>query len=472
MGLVAAMIKGGTGILAARAQTRLAALAADHVRDGMVRRLLHFGLADPSPVAVARASSRVREIDLAVHDGVLATARAAAQLVPIAVALVLVSPSLSAIAATVLLPFALLLARARRAWRKHHEGYLLAADRLHEEMDDLIRHTDLWRTYGTGDHVRNTLDDLAARMIATRGHAETLRAVLSSSNEVLGALALVLALIAGARWSSQLGDGTIIAFAAVFFMAYRPLRDLGDARTFLARGQDALRAIAELSTDPHSTQTASAAAPAPSSAQSLLVQGLAVDGQTPCVSFEAPAGSLVVLVGATGAGKSTLLRALLGLEPRARGSIRLGERTLAPGRVGPSDRPFAWVPQDAPIVSGSLDDNFRLAGTTETDAEHELASLGAPFLRSALAGVKLGAAGRPLSGGERRWVAVARALATRMPVLLLDEPSVGLDATARQRLLDTLASLRGHRTMIVASHDDDVVAIADHVIRLEVSPRS
>jgi len=470
LGLVIAMIKGGAGVAATRHQTRLAAVASETIRDRVVTRLLDHGLSAPSPLALARVSSRVREVADAVQDGVLASARSLAQLVPIAVALMLLSPSLTLVAAGVIVPFGWFLSRARKSWRKDHERFLTASDELQGEMDDLIRHADLWRTYGTGHRVRQQLHRLARDVTTAQMRAETLRAVLSSSNEVLGALALLLALVAGARWASHLPAGTIVAFAAVFFMAYKPLRDLGDARTFLARGDDALASLDALSRETH--RHADTAGPPVSWPQrSIVVRDVFVQGQSAPISFDAAPGEMVAIAGPTGIGKSTLLRSLLGLEPASCGVIQIDGRPLRPGVVGPAERPFAWVPQDAPVISGTLDDNFLLAGTTETDANRELDALGASFLRSALAGMKLGASGRTLSGGERRWLAVARALATRLPVLLLDEPSVGLDAAARQRLLDTLQSLRGQRTVIVVSHDNDIIALADRVVWMNQWPR-
>jgi len=72
--------------------------------------------------------------------------------------------------------------------------------------------------------------------------------------------------------------------------------------------------------------------------------------------------------------------------------------------------------------------------------------------------------GRDLSGGERRWIALARALATQLPVLLLDEPTVGLDPIAKGRVIDALVRLRGKRSMVCVSHDPDVLAAADSVV--------
>jgi ABC-type transport system involved in cytochrome bd biosynthesis fused ATPase/permease subunit len=78
----------------------------------------------------------------------------------------------------------------------------------------------------------------------------------------------------------------------------------------------------------------------------------------------------------------------------------------------------------------------------------------------------LGVAGRPLSGGERQWVALARAVATRQPVLLLDEPTSGLDAASQERVLQAIARLKGRRTIVLVTHREEPLALADAVLHL------
>ena len=78
----------------------------------------------------------------------------------------------------------------------------------------------------------------------------------------------------------------------------------------------------------------------------------------------------------------------------------------------------------------------------------------------------LSAGGPELSGGERQWIAIARALATGLPVLLLDEPTSGLDAEAQQRVLEALAALRGRRTVVLVTHRPEPLGIADRVVRM------
>jgi ABC-type transport system involved in cytochrome bd biosynthesis fused ATPase/permease subunit len=72
-----------------------------------------------------------------------------------------------------------------------------------------------------------------------------------------------------------------------------------------------------------------------------------------------------------------------------------------------------------------------------------------------------------VSGGERQWIALARAVATGQPVLLLDEPTSGLDAESQRHVLEAIERLRGSRTVLIVTHRPEPLAIADMVIRLD-----
>jgi len=194
---------------------------------------------------------------------------------------------------------------------------------------------------------------------------------------------------------------------------------------------------------------------------------------TPPTSLEAAPGELVALVGPTGSGKTSLLRALLGLERSITGSVRYGDRDLTRAGVGPSERPFAWVPQEPAILTGTLSSNVALGmpalGPEEAGEDGRGAEALALIGATSLVGRRhdrLTAGGPELSGGERQWVAIARALSTGLPVLLLDEPTAGLDAASQARVLDALAALRGKRTVILVTHRPEPLALADRVIRL------
>jgi len=462
MGLVAVVAKGGTGIAASFSQARLAAATGQYLRDTTVRALLRSGPSASAASTLARIVTRIHESEDAVQRGVFAFVRAIAQLVPIGIALWVVSPNLTLGAILVLAPFSIALSKARRRARALHDSSMQASDALHEEMDDLVRHTDLWRTYGTGERARTALARLGRHAARARVRSETLGVALSSANEVLGAAALIAVLTFASRSAGWLDNGQVIAFITLFFMAYRPLRDLGDARSWLVRGAEALCTLDAIAVDSPSTEPSPC--PSPRTALLLSTSALRVPERTPALTLRLDPGVVVAVAGRTGSGKTTLLRALMGLEPDAVGSIRYGDQVLEAGQVGPAYRPFAWVPQDAPVISGTLDDNMMLAGADRDRANAELEAIGASTLRDSLGDDRLGGAGRTLSGGERRWVALARALATGLPIMVLDEPTVGLDSVARAAVMQLLHQLRGRRSVLVATHDDDVLAIADRVI--------
>src|SRR5262249_29669003 len=243
----------------------------------------------------------------------------------------------------------------------------------------------------------------------------------------------------------------------VAFLMYRPLRDIGDARTFVERGAHALDALEQLKLSSgqdvspsdsasdrenglRSTRTPVRTRRTPPwqvmalEVDELVIaldSGITLSGPT---TFRADGGQIVAIVGPTGIGKTTLLRGLLGLEAPLRGRARYGGIDITRAGVGPEERPFAWVPQEPAIVAGTVRDNVALgAADAETALEALRAVGGAALARRADERVTAG--GPELSGGERQWIALARAIASAQPVLLLDEPTAGLDGAAQRRVL-------------------------------------
>jgi ABC-type multidrug transport system fused ATPase/permease subunit len=467
VGVVATLLKGAGSTCGATLQSRLAQNVAGSVRRRLADQLMASGAALPAGQLSARLAVRFREIETGVADGLLGGVRALLTLAPLAVGLYLVSSTLAWGALLLLAPFALATSFARRGWKRSHAKALAVAEGLHREVDELVAHMDVWRTYGAGERVSRTLDGLGEEAARAAGRAEASRAALSSANEVLAAVALLACVAMAKRLSIPLGDGTLVAFAALFFMSYRPLRDLGDARSALERGALALVALEDLAPR---DRLATREAPAPRRRWPREILKLDRVGVSrggvlgPATSFTAQPGEIVAIVGPTGAGKTTLLRALLGLEPSVTGRIRYGAEDLTHEGVGPGARPFAWMPQESPIIAGTLEDNLLRDAEARGTVKEVLEAIGGESLLDRCEGAELGAAGRPVSGGERKWIALARAIATEVPVLLLDEPTAGLDREAQERVLAALARLRGERTILIVSHQADVARIADRVV--------
>lgn len=491
VGLGLAVVKASASSIAAWSQHLLAARFGDHVRARVAKRLLDRGATGGPAETHASIVIRLAEIERAVDDGLLSGIRASLSLIPLVAAMVALSTSLAVFASLALVPFALLLSLVRRRLRARHAAATALAEELHTGLDELIRQADVWRTYGAGPRVRSSLMRLGDRAGRALAAAHGLRTFLSGANEVLGVLALLALVVLAPVVGLPGGVRDVAPFVAVVFLAYRPLRDLGDARVQLDRGASAWRALeddpalerddgAHVSSEtrvaePPSGETRADAAPA---ARTWSLAPLELRRLRPAdpdraaavvwgrgLSLRVEPGELVAVVGPTGAGKSTLLRCLLGLEP-ARGAVRWGDADVSDAGVGPDPRPFAWVPQESAIVSGSLVENVALGAVSRHAAEDALRSVGAGALLARRGDERLAAGGALLSGGERQWVALARALATGQPALLLDEPTAGLDETAERQVLSALASLKGRRTIVVVTHRRSPLALADRVFHL------
>ncbi len=494
LGLAAALMKGAGAIAAAGAQARLAGEAGTELRLDVLEGLLtyhplrhprqadHGRSAEGSLVRIASTAkgvsaltTHVREVELALGEGVLGSLRASGELAPLAVLLVVLDARLACGALAVLAPFGLVLGRVRRSWKRAHRYATNDKEALLFAADEAVRHADLWMTYGAEGKIIRHVRELGAVLVRRASALAASAAAISAANEVLGAAALVLVLlVVRAVGLSGAERSVLVPFAVVFFLAYKPLRDLADARLALLRGETALEALSPtLEHAPSTAHEPRGGAPTRRGAPHPGIWGLArleisdvvtAHGAQKPICFDVAPGEIVGVRGATGAGKTSLLRAMLGLDELSSGSLRYAGAPLV-GGVGPSSRPFAWVPQDAPLLAGTLASNVTLAAP-DADVGALFGELGASELAARLGDGPLGPGGRGLSGGERQWVALARALATAQPVLLLDEPTSGLDDDSQARVLEAIARLRGRRSVLLVTHRPEPLRICDRVVEL------
>lgn len=207
----------------------------------------------------------------------------------------------------------------------------------------------------------------------------------------------------------------------------------------------------------------------------LRVRELAVHrpDRTPLgpLTLDAAPGEWIALTGPTGSGKSTLLRAIAGLTPSS-GRVSFGGTPIADADPETVHRTVTLVPQNPLLLSGTVRDNLLLAGEF-TEAELARAATAAG-LDLALAGLadgwdtQVGDRGGGLSGGQRRLVALARALLLDSPVLLLDDVTSALDADTEKQVLDRLRDATRDRVVVFASHSPAVRALADREVALAV----
>ncbi|CDJ99725.1 conserved membrane hypothetical protein [Microbacterium sp. C448] len=190
------------------------------------------------------------------------------------------------------------------------------------------------------------------------------------------------------------------------------------------------------------------------------------------ISFDVPHGARVALVGPSGAGKSTVLSLLERFYDPTAGSIELDGADI---RTLPRDElraRFGYVEQDAPTLAGTIADNLRLASPDASDAECEAVlravNLGDVLERSPLGlQAPVGEDGVMLSGGERQRLAIARALLSAPPILLLDESTSSLDGVNEQRMRDAIDAVATGRTLLVIAHRLSTVVDSDLIVVLD-----
>ncbi|WP_051751860.1 ABC transporter ATP-binding protein [Streptosporangium amethystogenes] len=187
------------------------------------------------------------------------------------------------------------------------------------------------------------------------------------------------------------------------------------------------------------------------------------------VSLEIAGGGVTVLVGASGSGKSTLGLILAGLLSPTRGSVSCADRTLTEAELR---RRVTLVPQEAPIFNSSVRENL-LFGRPAASEKEMLDVLGIVRLDALIDSLPdgldaiVGERGYEFSGGERQRLALARALLSPSPVLVLDEAISALDAVTGKEVYESLQRYRGDRSLVFIAHripalnDDDTVVLLD-----------
>ncbi|TXY12581.1 heme ABC transporter ATP-binding protein/permease CydC [Vibrio mimicus] len=188
-------------------------------------------------------------------------------------------------------------------------------------------------------------------------------------------------------------------------------------------------------------------------------------------SLSLPQGHKVAIVGQTGSGKSTLIQLLCRYWDVQAGHITIGEIDIREWRESDLRAAISVVSQRVDILNGTLRDNLKLANAEATDEQLSeiLRQVGLEkLLQDSALNAWLGDGGRQLSGGEKRRIGIARALLHDAPILLLDEPTEGLDKQTEQQIMQLLHSHFANKTVLFITHrlinleQMDAIALIEH----------
>ncbi|ADB53443.1 thiol reductant ABC exporter subunit CydD [Conexibacter woesei] len=366
----------------------------------------------------------------------------------------------------------------------------LALGVLGSHFLDVVRGLPTLRAHGRAEAQAETLGAIGERY---RSESVAALRVAFLSALVLELMAMVGTAIAAAVVGVQLAGGSLGFEAGLLVLllapeVYVPLRLAGQRYHAAEDGAAAAQTLLELLDEPVGGRSGDLTTvgvvnpplldpPDPARAP-LTLRGVRVDGgagRPPALDgldLTLTPGRLTALVGASGAGKSTLLRLLARLAEPDEGAVLCGAtdlRAVASEAWWPR---IAWLPQRAALLRGPLEEMLRLQcpdapgdalalALRRADADAIVAALPAGLA------TPVGAGGRGFSGGQAQRLALAGALLSTAPLLLLDEPTAHLDPASATMVAAGIRAAAAGRTAIVSTHDPALVAVCDEVVALE-----
>ncbi|HLW72299.1 MAG TPA: ABC transporter ATP-binding protein [Candidatus Binataceae bacterium] len=329
-------------------------------------------------------------------------------------------------------------------------------------------------------------DSFAASFAADNDHslaegikASRLAGSLGRSLDVLTALVMAAVLWFGAHIvkRGEMSVGDLVIFLSYLRNAFRPLKDFAKQATRLARAVVAgERALAVFDQTPSVCERPGAADAAGARGEVAFVN--VSFGYAPGrpaltdITFKVRAGQRVALIGPSGSGKSTLLGLLPRLYDVGSGAILLDGRDLRDYTLASLRAQISIVPQDSVLFAGSVRDNIAYGAPAASPAAIEAAARLAnahQFIEALPLGydTPVGERGVTLSGGQRQRIAIARAAIRRAPLLILDEPTNGLDRENSEAVIAALKRLPHGQTTFIATHDLELAADADLILYFE-----
>ena len=306
-----------------------------------------------------------------------------------------------------------------------------------------------------------------------------LSAALERSLDVLIAIATALVLCFGTRLvlNKELSAGDLLVFLAYLKSAYRPVQDfakytsrLGKASAAAERVIDLLERVPDVRDLPGAVR-----APAFRGAVKFEDASFAYESEQRLleeIQVNVEPGQHVALVGQSGGGKSTLVSLILRLYDPQRGRVTIDGRDIREFTLESLRSQISVVLQDNVLFAASVRDNITYAAQGASIEEVQAAARLAnahEFITELPQGYDtiLGERGATLSHGQRQRIAIARAAIRKAPILILDEPTTGLDKKNERAVLDALERLYANRTTFLITHDLQHATTADMIFYLD-----
>jgi ATP-binding cassette subfamily B protein len=390
----------------------------------------------------------------------------------------LLSPMLAAITA-VLAPLTGLTfwIRRRKVSEAQRAARAVSGD-LAAQIGELARSIPAVQAFGREQSAQARLDATGQAAAWASIRAVVASARLAPFADLIVALNLGVVLAIGAQQvrTHHLTVGGLVVFLTYLGAVHQPVKALSQLSRTLGAGVASRERLDAILRESELRQTPGAAilGSAPPVVCAHHVDYSYGDGRPALrdVNLCIPAGRTTTIVGRNGAGKTTLLHLLMRLDDPDVGVISFDGVDLREFDLGSVRSSMAFVPQDVWLTDGTLYENVTYGNPSATAADVRRA--GRLSLVDEVADrlpkgwqTPLGEGGAALSGGERRRVAIARALLRDCPLLLIDEPTAGLDPEAEQYVIDAISTAALGRTTVIVTHNAELARIGAETVRME-----
>lgn len=363
--------------------------------------------------------------------------------------------------------------RAKATEVRNREGHIAS---MAQETMSSIRTV---KALGRHQHLTRQFDDASDDMMTAGIAAARLEGRFGWALTVVSAMMLSLVLGFGSYrvLTGAMSVGTLIVFIQYMRDLQNPLLGLSRLQGKLAKASVRAERILEVLNEPVEVHDAPDAVPAPPLSGHVRFDGVsfAYEPGSPVlseVSLDLRPGEVVAVVGPSGVGKSTLASLLLRLYDPDTGTVYVDDVDVRSLTVDSYVAQTAVVLQETLLFHATVAENIAYGRSDATQEQIVAAAVLADadaFVRDLPDGYEtlVGERGATLSGGQRQRIAIARALVRDAPILVLDEPTTGLDAVAERAVLDALDTLIQGRTTLLITHSESTVRRADRVLRIE-----
>jgi ATP-binding cassette subfamily B protein len=337
----------------------------------------------------------------------------------------------------------------------------------------------LIKAFAREDFESRRLDEKSLESVELAMLARGVKAKLLPLVELIVAAGTCLVLWYGARLvlAGQISSGALIVFILYLGKMYKPMRELSKMTDTVSKASIGFERIREVLQTESEVRDLPGARPAPPFRGRIEFERVSFDydPERPVlrgIEMKIAAGEFVALVGPTGGGKSTLMSLIPRFYDPTAGSVNIDGADVRSFTLESLRGQVSYVLQETYLFRAPVWENIAYGKPGATREEIVRAAKLAnadDFIRRLPEGYEtvVGERGETLSGGQRQRITIARAIIRDTPILLLDEPSSGLDAESEELVFDALARLMEGKTSVVIAHRLATVMRADRIFAVE-----